>query len=142
MTAQVVCRVCNTTFLGQPDVVGQPLVCPACREKGAAALQAIQRGEDATLTNTLPPEVELESAGPAWLGKLYALSAGIDLNEASEQEVPNSMAATRLHEEWRTAMPEVPSAYQPSGSLPVAALPAMTLGACAGAGLAALVELA
>jgi hypothetical protein len=83
--------------------------------------------------------VELESMGPAWLGKLYALRHGIDLNEASKQPMPFPIAALG---EWRTAMPEVPSAYRPSGALPVSALTSMTLGAGVGTGLTTLVVLA
>ncbi len=95
MTVPAMCRVCNATFLDQFDVAGQLRVCPACREKGAATVQAIQPGGDTTLTSTLPTEAQRELAGPGQLGKLYAFSRGIDLNEASEQQrrTPKQSAA-------------------------------------------------
>ena len=138
MTVPAMCRVCNATFLDQFEVAGQLRVCPACRDKGVAALQAIQPGGDTSLTSGATSRAQWESAGPGQLGKLFALNAGIDLNEESKSEVQDLVAA---HGEWRTALPEVPSAYQPSGALPASALISMTLGAGVGATLATLVEL-
>jgi hypothetical protein len=134
------CRICGTTFLGEPDVVGQP-VCLACRQRITAAPLGNRPTADTTFTDRLSAKAEVEPSGPARLGRVYADHAGVDLDEASEPEVESAAVATRLLQEWKLDLPAVPSAYQPSGVLPIAALIAMTVGAGLGVVLSTLADL-
>jgi hypothetical protein len=72
---------------------------------------------------------------------VYADHVGVDLDETSEPEVESTAVATRLLQEWKAVLPAVPSAYQPSGVLPIAALIAMTVGAGLGVVLSTLADL-
>jgi hypothetical protein len=134
------CRICGTTFLGVPDVAGQP-VCLACRQRITAAPPGNRPTSDNTFTNRLSTKAEVEPSGPARLGRVYAGHVGVDLDEASEPEVESAAVATGLLQEWKVALPAVPSAYQPSGVLPIAALIAMTVGAGFGLVLSTLADL-
>jgi hypothetical protein len=75
------------------------------------------------------------------LGSAYAEHIAVDLNDAPEPEVANETAAAKRLLEWQVAMPAVPSAYRPSGALPVRALIALTAGAGLGVVLSTPVNL-
>ena len=138
MTAQRICRVCNTAFLDPPEDAGRELVCPACRQHVSAAAPDIRPGAGHAIRDALPAGEQLDSESLERAGRFYALGAGIDLHESSEPEVMSAADATSRLRECQAAMPTVPSAYQPSGALPAPALIAMTLGAVVGVVLAAL----
>jgi hypothetical protein len=65
---------------------------------------------------------------PEQIGQQFACEEGIDLNETFGGTVPSQMQADGL----RTEMPEVASAYQPSGALPTTALPLLLIGSVVG----------
>src|SRR5262249_1002234 len=59
--------------------------------------------------------------------------AGIDVDEEHFESVSSEDAAERRYQEWREDMPEVQSAYQPSGKLPVGGVVGLGLGTPVGA---------
>jgi hypothetical protein len=56
-------------------------------------------------------------------------------------EVGSDLVAATLLEEWKATLPVVPSAYQPSGRLPISALIALTVGAGFGVLLSVVADL-
>jgi hypothetical protein len=60
-------------------------------------------------------------------GRAFAERAGIDLDEFHQIPVLSEEEAKGRLDEWHEAMPEVPSAYQPSGKMPGQALAAMLI---------------
>jgi hypothetical protein len=134
------CRLCGTTFLHEPDDVGQS-TCPGCRQPITVAPLGNRPTTSDGLTDALSAKVKVETSEPAGLGRAYAGRVGLDLDEASEPEVKSASVAARLVQEWKAALPAVPSAYQPSGVLPIRALIAMIVGAGFGVVLSTLANL-
>jgi hypothetical protein len=69
-----------------------------------------------------------ESSDPQRLAQLFAQEEGIDLNERFGEAVPSQKQVDAL----RMEMPEVESAYQPSGALPASAVLLLLLGSVVG----------
>jgi hypothetical protein len=134
------CRLCGTTFLDEPEVVGLS-ACPACSQRITAAPPANRPTADNTFTGRLSTNAKVGPSALARPGGAYESHVGVDLDEASEPEVESASAAARLLLEWKVALPAVPSAYQPSGALPVLALIAMTMGAGLGVALSTMADL-
>jgi hypothetical protein len=136
----MICHMCGKTFPGERHLVGPP-VCLECRQRVTATLPGYDRTTDNTFTAGLPIKMEAELAGPAQLGEMYALYAGLDLHGVSEPNVEDASVATQLMQQWQAALPAVPSAYQPSGAVPPSALITMALGTGLGVVLSALAQL-
>jgi hypothetical protein len=68
----------------------------------------------------------------AELADAFAHRHGVDLLETVPAEVANAKAAAAQLEVVRQALPAVPSAYRPSGALPLTAMLALTFGAAVG----------
>jgi hypothetical protein len=83
----------------------------------------------------------VESDGPRRLGQLFAHEEGIDLNERLAGRVATEKEATGQLREWQQEIPEVKSAYQPSGALSAGAVLFLLLGSLL-SGVAGLVAIA
>jgi hypothetical protein len=66
------------------------------------------------------------------MGQLFAREEGIDLNERFVRTVADESEASAQLIKWRSEMPAVTSAYEPSGALPASAVLFLLLGSVAG----------
>jgi hypothetical protein len=119
---QVACPRCAGRFKIPPD-----------EEEIMTVTAADSSPQDAPL-DVLPAEtIPYVSAAEPVLSRQSARPAPTDRHEEFDGQVVNAAAAERLLAAWKKELPEVPSAYQPSGALPVSALLSMGLGAVFGA---------
>jgi hypothetical protein len=137
----MICRNCGVAIPGELVPGGQWL-CVTCSQQTTSSPRKARLATDGKFTDRLPPDVEPGLSGPLWLGRAYAEHIAVDLDEAPEPEVANETAAAKRLLEWQVAMPAVPSAYRPSGVLPVRAIIALTAGAGLGVVLSTPVNLA
>jgi MFS family permease len=79
-----------------------------------------------------------EASRPSAAANRLLEEHGIDLHERHHQGVGSEAEAKQELEAWKQELPEVPSAYQPSGVLPTMALIFMLVGAVLGAPAGAL----
>jgi hypothetical protein len=161
MKIEVICPRCKTAVRCDPALLGKRLPCPKCdtaltvrpappaeapvldalpvEEEVAEALPA----EAEEVAEALPVEEELgpgRPISPARAGRRFARAAGIDPDEPAEQEVMDEGDADRQRQIRKAKLPEVSSAYRPSGALPAGALGSLALGALLGAPAALLAE--
>jgi hypothetical protein len=66
------------------------------------------------------------------MGQLFAREEGLDLDEKFVRTVANESEANAELDKWRSEMPAVPSAYEPSGALPASAVLFLLLGSVVG----------
>lgn len=119
----VVCPLCKASFVPP----GRPEALPVARP---AASPAVTARPDAPR-----PALDHPDLTPA---RAFAEEAGLDLDEEHFESVSGGDAAERRLREWREDMPEVPSAYRPSGKLPVGGAVGLFFGTFLGAAGGAL----
>jgi hypothetical protein len=134
MLQTVQCPHCGRKLAIDSQHAGKAVVCPMCKESftppaedvlpiaSPEADEGIQRNEPAR-------------PGPVistFSGRDFADRVGIDPTEQHEEQVPGKTQAKRRLDEWHEEMPEVPSAYQPSGKMPTGGLIALIFGSVVG----------
>jgi hypothetical protein len=117
MHQTVQCPSCARKLAIDPQHLGTSVLCPICNQPFVAEPLAAP----APQPQPAPPP----ASSP---GLAFADRAGIDLDEAHEPKVADKSEAKRLLQRWQEDMPEVASAYQPSGRLPSAAVLCLTVG--------------
>ncbi len=120
MHQTLTCPSCARKVAIESRHLGTLVVCPLCRESFVAAAPV-----EAVKQDVPPPE-------PASPGRDLADREGIDLEETHEPAVASGGDAERRLSDWKAEVPVVPSAYQPSGEAPPAALGFMLLGTLLG----------
>jgi hypothetical protein len=140
MLQTVQCPHCGRKLAIDPKHVGTSVVCPLCKrsftppgEPDALPLAQPEQ-EPAGIQRDEPP---LRRARPAQTpvspGRDFAERQGIDVDEEHFESVSGQKSAEHQLADWKEDMPEVPSAYQPSGKLPFGAIASMVIGSLVGA---------
>jgi hypothetical protein len=132
------CLGCGKLFECDPGPSGGGVSCPYCcasfsapqTEHAITTVKPPLSSAEEGILKSLPAGVE--SCGPQQLGQMFAPKDGIDLNERFEQRVTSESEATKQLRKWQWEMPEVQSAYQPSGALPKSAVMCLLLGSVVG----------
>jgi hypothetical protein len=104
--------------------VGLTVQCPSCRGN-------FKPGVD---TQGIPDAAPLLDDSGA------SAANDFDVDERFTPEVPDEATAEARKKRWKSAMPEVASAYQPSGALPMSAVMLMAAGVGVGIGTGVLAE--
>jgi hypothetical protein len=140
MLQTVQCAHCGRKLAIDPKHVGTSVVCPLCKQSFTPpaepeALPVAQpEHETAGIQRDEPRLRQARPAEPpASPGRDFADRHGIDVDEEHFESVSGKKSAEQQLADWKEDMPEVPSAYQPSGKLPVGAVVSMLLGSLAGA---------
>jgi hypothetical protein len=138
MSIRVSCPACGSVSYFDERDAGREADCPSCQRPIEIP------GAEEPILDVVPeePVLEVEPEPPILdvVGEEPRPSSGtrrrvpsIDEEEAFDGHVDSEVAATALLRQWRADMPEVASAYQPSGVLPAMALVNMSIGATVGA---------
>jgi hypothetical protein len=124
MPQTVQCPSCAGTLALDPQDLGTTVLCPLCQ--GPFVAGPPPEGEP-------PPGPEPLPEPPRTPGLAFTRGAGIDVGEAHDPAVGSLAEAEGRLLLWKEALPEVESAYRPSGRLPGAAVLALTAGMALGA---------
>jgi hypothetical protein len=140
MLQTVQCPHCGRKLAVDPRHAGRALVCPMCQQSFTPAVEeeALPIAQPENVTADPPrdePRLTTTPARPAGgsAGRAFAEREGIDLDEEHLESVSGKNSAERQLSDWRESMPEVPSAYVPSGRLPVGGVIALGVGSLVGA---------
>jgi hypothetical protein len=140
MLQTVQCAHCGRKLAIDPKHVGTSVVCPLCKQSFTPpaepeALPVAQPEHETAGIQRDEPRLRQArpAAPPASPGRDFADRCGIDVDEEHFESVSGKKSAEQQLADWQEDMPEVPSAYQPSGKLPFGAVVSMLLGSLAGA---------
>jgi hypothetical protein len=156
MEMRFTCPHCGKTLKADTKFAGKKATCPGCKQPfvlqappeavpgdpGAYGVEAeppprgsarVPTDEPAAPTPTRP-----RAGRPSDAGSRPADPDAIDVHEKHRPAVADAAEASRELALWKEELPQVPSAYQPSGKMPAAAVVFMLIGSALGAPAGAL----
>lgn len=138
----ILCPHCGEKFQVDDEETTRMVLCPGCGNDLFVCKKALPPLKKEQNLDLVPEEPD--PTGLASLGRHYAREISINLKEAGDPREFGKKTIQETLKEWKVFLPDVLSAYQPSGALPVAGLFGLLLGAFFGtlAGILALIILA
>jgi uncharacterized protein YbaR (Trm112 family) len=133
MSILITCPGCRGSLKVPETARGKTLRCPTCQH----VFTLPEAEPPIPVEEVLPVEEESPVTSPTDSlhvdrARAYAEAAGINLEEDHNESVDTKREADKVLKDWKSDFPPVPSAYQPSGVLPIAAVLWMSVGAVIG----------